>query len=333
MADFLLWRRLTETDFRAINGKAAPSGSGGGAMHIALGTSGKIGANPTINEFLQSAAHNVTINTEQSAGVVKSKLTFDGNPKRRNGEWRITDQFHHRHPAWDNAHGFPKTYNSGKPPIVFVVRQDGKYFVRYSDDGVLTKDAPTLEALLSANKAKNTGILALSPAWADALDLDGVSDAVEKFNELAIDMEESGEDVFDPENLEDGRERIFAAIVRRQGQQKFRRQLLHHYGKCAVSHSEVEVTLEAAHIVPYKGSATNHVTNGLLLRADLHTLFDLGLISVEPLNYRVKVSPQLAGTEYEEFEGKKLHLPKSETAKPSEAALAQHMKTFQAQKV
>lgn len=47
-----------------------------------------------------------------------------------------------------------------------------------------------------------------------------------------------------------------------------------------MSGSTVVETLEAAHIVPYQGPGTNHSLNGLLLRADLHTLFDLGLLAI-----------------------------------------------------
>ncbi|WP_169719739.1 HNH endonuclease, partial [Novosphingobium acidiphilum] len=51
-------------------------------------------------------------------------------------------------------------------------------------------------------------------------------------------------------------------------------------GKCAVTSCAIEPLLEAAHIHPYLGPKTNHVTNGMLLRADIHTLFDLGLLAI-----------------------------------------------------
>jgi len=49
--------------------------------------------------------------------------------------------------------------------------------------------------------------------------------------------------------------------------------------------------LEAAHIKPYRGKTDSHLENGLLLRADLHTLFDLNLIGVEPDTLTVRVHP------------------------------------------
>ena len=52
-------------------------------------------------------------------------------------------------------------------------------------------------------------------------------------------------------------------------------------------------TVEAAHISPYKGEASNDPSNGLLLRSDLHILFDLGLISVNPDDLSIVVAHKL----------------------------------------
>lgn len=72
--------------------------------------------------------------------------------------------------------------------------------------------------------------------------------------------------VFDPTDLIDGRKRTITSVVQRQGQPAFRRALIKAYGgKCAVTDCDAEEALEAAHIVPYQGPETNHVTNGLLL--------------------------------------------------------------------
>jgi predicted restriction endonuclease len=62
--------------------------------------------------------------------------------------------------------------------------------------------------------------------------------------------------------------------------------------------------LEAAHIFPYRGPQTNHVTNGLLLRADLHVLFDLGLLRIDADSLTVELDPILNGTSYAELSGR-----------------------------
>lgn len=84
---------------------------------------------------------------------------------------------------------------------------------------------------------------------------------------------------FDASSIVDARERVLGQIVRRRGQQEFREKLLVAYeGRCAITGCDAIEALEAAHIVPYLGTETNHVQNGLLLRADIHTLFDLGCL-------------------------------------------------------
>lgn len=130
---------------------------------------------------------------------------------------------------------------------------------------------------------------------------------------------------FDARNAEDGREKVMRPIALRRGQPKFRRDLLAAYeGKCAVSRCDAQDALEAAHIIPYKGEHTNSVRNGLLLRADIHTLFDLGLFRVDPSNCTVVLAPQLADSTYSKFAGVKLHVPKLAALHPDPEALRIH---------
>jgi hypothetical protein len=129
---------------------------------------------------------------------------------------------------------------------------------------------------------------------------------------------------FDPASIEDGRERTLRLVAQRQGQGAFRDALLKAYdARCAMSGCHVISVLEAAHVHPYRGASTNHVTNGLLLRADLHTLFDLGLIAVDP-EFQIMVSPDLEGSIYSKLEGRRLKLPPLDEDKPSSTAFAWH---------
>lgn len=131
-------------------------------------------------------------------------------------------------------------------------------------------------------------------------------------------------DTFDPKGIIDGRRRTIASIVRRRGQAAFRDALLKAYeGRCAITGCDAAPALEAAHITPYLGTETNHPANGLLLRGDLHTLFDLGLIAVDEEMHTVLVAPSLANTSYAELAGVHLRQAKG-AATPSKAALLQH---------
>lgn len=137
-----------------------------------------------------------------------------------------------------------------------------------------------------------------------------------------VETELEAQGAFDPSNLIDARKRTLASIVRRQGQAKFRKQLLSAYsGKCAVTGCAVEALLEAAHIVPYQGSETNVVTNGLLLRADIHTLFDLGLLWINPGSLLVEVAELLKQSEYGSLASKPIGLPALASDRPSVEAL------------
>jgi putative restriction endonuclease len=121
------------------------------------------------------------------------------------------------------------------------------------------------------------------------------------------------------------RERVRASVVRRRGQAAFRRKVLAAYkGCCAVTGTDVLPVLDAAHISPYSGPASNHVENGLLLRSDLHALFDLGLLAIDSASMCCLLDPSLARTSYGDLDGRRLRLPSDGTKWPSSLALDAH---------
>ncbi|BDI18989.1 hypothetical protein ANSO36C_47910 [Nostoc cf. commune SO-36] len=124
----------------------------------------------------------------------------------------------------------------------------------------------------------------------------------------------------------EARQKIAVSIVRRQGQSQFRQSLLKAYScKCAITNFDAEAALEAAHIIPYIETENNHPSNGLLLRADLHTLFDLNLIVIDPKTMKVHISPLLKETEYKTIDGKEIRVPKDETCRPNQEFLKQRL--------
>ena len=124
----------------------------------------------------------------------------------------------------------------------------------------------------------------------------------------------------------DARVRIVQSIVRRQGQKKFRDGLLRQYeSRCAISGSGVVHLLDAAHIRPYLGPHTNEITNGLLLRTDLHALFDLGFLAIDPITRKVRVANVLMATEYAEFNNRVIAEPQDSSQRPSDSNLQRHL--------
>jgi putative restriction endonuclease len=78
----------------------------------------------------------------------------------------------------------------------------------------------------------------------------------------------------------------------RLGQGTFRFAVLDAYGSCAVTTEHSRPVLDAAHIRPYGEGGGHEVANGLLLRTDLHRLFDKGYVTVSP-DHRLVVSKRL----------------------------------------
>jgi putative restriction endonuclease len=102
--------------------------------------------------------------------------------------------------------------------------------------------------------------------------------------------------------------------------------------RCAVSGERTLPALEAAHIMPYAKKGPHRINNGLLLRADLHRLFDDGYVTVESARdeYRFLVSKRVReefenGREYYRFHGKPLsHLPEAQSQRPGRDFLDWH---------
>jgi putative restriction endonuclease len=63
-------------------------------------------------------------------------------------------------------------------------------------------------------------------------------------------------------------------------------------GACAVTHEHSIPVLEAAHIKPYARGGEHRVSNGLLLRRDIHRLYDLGYVTITP-DYVFRVGDRL----------------------------------------
>jgi hypothetical protein len=129
-------------------------------------------------------------------------------------------------------------------------------------------------------------------------------------------------------NDQDERVAALQSVKLRRGQAAFRSELLVHFQRrCVVSDCQVEEILEAAHIHPYRGTKDHHVENGLLLRADLHTLFDLSLLAIDPQTHQLLLAPHVAqDPHYEALANKKIQFPKKQP--PNRQALEARFKQF-----
>jgi hypothetical protein len=115
-------------------------------------------------------------------------------------------------------------------------------------------------------------------------------------------------------------------IVERPEQAKFRRNLKIAYRQtCCMSGCPVSEALEAAHIDPYCNERSNNLKNGLLLRRDLHALFDAHLISINPNTGRIHVAAGARiGTEYKALHHRTIDPPSDSSHAPDPGALERH---------
>lgn len=113
----------------------------------------------------------------------------------------------------------------------------------------------------------------------------------------------------------------------REGQSKFRELLLSSYtNKCAVTGYDIPEALEAAHIRPYRGLHTNETRNGILLRADIHNLFDFGVLGVDPDNNKIVLSTKATHSTYSNLSGKQITIPDISTDRPDPLLLDCHLR-------
>jgi putative restriction endonuclease len=119
-------------------------------------------------------------------------------------------------------------------------------------------------------------------------------------------------------------------VLPRLGQGLFRILVTDFYDRrCAVTGERTLPALDAAHIKPYEIVKRHEVWNGLLMRSDLHRLFDGGYLSVDPTDRRLLVSRRIRdefenGKDYYKLEGNKIREPNATWARPGKENLEFH---------
>lgn len=119
-------------------------------------------------------------------------------------------------------------------------------------------------------------------------------------------------------------------VFPRLGQGGFRVSITEAYRRrCAMTGERTLPALEAAHIKPHSDSGGHELSNGLLLRRDVHRLFDLGYLSVDPGDRRIMVSGRIKtefenGRDYYALHGRTIAAPTEIAALPATEALRYH---------
>jgi putative restriction endonuclease len=118
-------------------------------------------------------------------------------------------------------------------------------------------------------------------------------------------------------------------VPRRIGQGTFRVAVTHAYQRqCAVTREKALPALDAAHIRPFAEAQTHYVSQGLLLRSDVHKLFDVGYLTVTE-KHRVEASFRMRddfndGENYMKLDGSPVWVPAAKNLQPDPEALRWH---------
>jgi putative restriction endonuclease len=119
----------------------------------------------------------------------------------------------------------------------------------------------------------------------------------------------------------------------RLGQDSFRAVVLNAYHRrCAITGTHIPLVLQAAHIRPVDHGGEHRLDNGVLLRSDVHTLFDRGYLGLDPA-HRLLVSPRLRadfsnGEQFYSQAGQVIDLPARRADRPGKDFLAWHLDTI-----
>ena len=98
--------------------------------------------------------------------------------------------------------------------------------------------------------------------------------------------------------------------------------------RCAVTRERTLPALEAAHIRPYRDGGVHEASNGMLLRRDIHSLFDAGYVTVTPelhfeVSHRIKEEFE-NGRDYYALHGRHIYVPRENAYGPDRTALRWH---------
>ncbi|HCT7898828.1 TPA: HNH endonuclease [Enterobacter cloacae] len=194
-------------------------------------------------------------------------------------------------PKWrcDNGHEFAEQKIVLEPATEFIANY-GSSFQKLEDVTLLQlkSESPRYNIQLSIQE--------VNVQWAQGL-LETQTSTIYPLTAVEADDDT-------PDLLEDDQRKIIdRQIKQRRGQKTFRDKLLKSNPVCAVTGCELVDILEAAHIDAYRNDSHNDISNGLLLRSDIHTLFDLNLIAIEPTTLLIKLSSKALNGGYEHFEG------------------------------
>lgn len=229
-------------------------------------------------------------------------------------------------PPWGckNGHFFDEPVNEPVTVTTYEARYGGS-FTRVSSDLTVTRLHEAVLRPSDQMSIKELDLARLEPF----LNQDNATDALlNRFvAEMSVPQGDAEMPLGSPASRIEERRRVLREISLRRGQTQFRERLIRRYGlRCQISGYDFAPAIEAAHIRPYAAYQNNGAGNGLLLRSDLHTLFDLGFIGIDPVTRRVSFNPACLCDGYAAYDGVLLFI--NGTSGPDAGALAERWEFY-----
>jgi HNH endonuclease len=185
--------------------------------------------------------------------------------------------------------------------------------------------APSKDAFWYVFKRQKDDRLCLG--WADPTDFKALHNGASVSGPALLPPNAAEDD--DSSNPTDLAARIKRSILARRGQAQFRKRVRARFDDtCCVTGSKLLDVLEAAHIELAPGKDNHNSCNGLLLRTDIHTLFDLGLIAIHPETLELYLSANLISTEYYYLSGQRLKISESVSKTINRSGLRQRWESL-----
>ncbi len=211
--------------------------------------------------------------------------------------------------------GRPTGENPWSVPIRFDVLSDPKEHFLVNEEQLLKLAAPPRRWNTQASGVK------LERDAARQID-----EVIDSFHTGGIDPVERA--FQDAATQEIARHRKLGELARRPGQRVFSDEIRRNYRHtCALTGCITSDALQAAHVHTQKGIDDNSMTNGLLLRSDIHTLFDAFLITLSPDGTKVEVSSELTDPSYAFLRNVLVRQPQIGPS-PSAENIRKHRKRF-----
>lgn len=96
----------------------------------------------------------------------------------------------------------------------------------------------------------------------------------------------------------------------RRGQFKLRQKLfIYHKSRCAITECSIQPLLDACHIYPFADSNNCEAKNGILLRSDIHDLFDAHLLTIGIESRTIYIHSSVIDTTYRAYHGQQIVCP------------------------